>query len=299
MRNRVAALAILWLALMAGCGRDPGGKREGPVRLGIANVEAENDMLARYEPLRKYLEQKLKRKVALRSASDYASVIEALRAKQIDFAYFGAAAYARAWLVTNGNVKPLLATLDAEGSAGYNSIVVVKAGSAVQSIADLKGKSIAFADPNSTSGYLAPSFFLREQGFDPAKHFGRTGFAGSHENGVIAVHNGTYDAAACWSYSEDRTAPARLELKGLIPKGAVRAVWKSPRLPSSPWTVLKTSPEPLNEAFRQAVKAFPQEDPAGFKVLSAARESGYAETTHEAYEPVIRMVRADLEQRKQ
>jgi phosphonate transport system substrate-binding protein len=293
MRHGLAILGAL-LALGAGCAR----RDAGAVRLGIANVEAENDMLARYEPLRKYLERKLARPVALRSASDYASVIEALRARQIDFAYFGAAAYARAWLVTNGNVKPLLATLDSEGNAGYNSIVVVKTASAYQSIADLKGKSIAFADPNSTSGYLAPSFFLREQGYDPAKHFGRTGFAGSHENGVIAVHNGTYDAAACWFYSEDRTAPARLELKGLIPKGAVRVVWKSPRLPSSPWTVLKTSSEPLNEAFRQAVKAFPQEDPEGFKVLSAARESGYAETTHETYEPVIRMVRAELEQRK-
>lgn len=286
-------LALVLLA--ASCGQPPA---ERPLRLGIANLESENDMLARYEPLRVYLEGKLKRKVALRSASDYASVIEALRARQIDFAYFGAAAYARAWLTTQGNVRPLLGTLDADGNLGYNSIIVVKSSSPYQSIADLKGRSLAFADPNSTSGFLAPSFFLREQGIEPSTHFARTGFAGSHENGVIAVSNGTYDASACWFYNEGRTAPDRLELKGLIRKGAVRVIWKSPRLPSSPWTVLKSSPEELNNAFRQALLAFPKEDPVGFRLLSAARESGYAEVRHEAYEPVIRMMRAELDQRK-
>ena len=61
--------------------------------------------------------------------------------------------------------KPLLGTLDEEGKADYHSIVVVRAGSPNRSMAGLKGRSIVFADPNSTSGYIAPTFFLGEQGF--------------------------------------------------------------------------------------------------------------------------------------
>jgi phosphonate transport system substrate-binding protein len=116
----------------------------------------------------------------------------------------------------------------------YYSVIAVKADSPFQSIEDLKDKSLAFADPNSTSAFVAPSYFLREQGIDPGTFFGHTGFSGSHENGILAVLNGTYDAAATSWTNEERSNVARMELKGMIPKGQIRYVWKSPQIPTLP-----------------------------------------------------------------
>ena len=269
------------------------------LRVGISSTESDADVVKRYEPLRGYLEKRLGRPVELRTATDYAAIIEALKSRQVDVAYFGAAAYARAWLVTQGQVKPLLATLNEEGENGYHSIVVVPANSPAQRIEDLRGKSLAFADPNSTSGYLAPSFFLNEEGIEARTFFSKTGFGGSHEMGLVAMLNGTYDAAATWFYSDSRTNPLRMEGKGVIPKGSTRIIWKSPRIPSSPWTVRLDSPEGFNKAFAAAVLEFPKQEPEAFQFLSAQRESGYSPVEHSAYEPVIRMVRSSLDQRKQ
>jgi phosphonate transport system substrate-binding protein len=269
------------------------------LRVGVSNLENEADLMGRYEPLRVHLEKKFQKKATLRTATDYAGIIEALRSGQLDMAYMGPAAYARAWIVTGGHVKPLIGTLDAEGSFGYHSMIVVRADSPYRTVADLKGKSIAFADPNSTSGFIAPSFFLREEGFDPKTHFGRSGFAGSHEMGVLAAYRGTYDAAASWWYSEGRTAAARMELKNLLPKGAMRIIWRSPRMPASAWVVRDDMPAATEARIREAILSFPREDPAGFATLSAAREGGYREVKHADYEPVIRMVREDAERRKE
>jgi len=288
-------LAAVVAAALTGCGPAP---ERDVLRVGVTNTETQADILSRYEPLRAHLARKLGRKVSLRSATDYAGVIEALKSRQLDVVYIGAASYARAWLLTNGGVKPLLGTLDAEGNLDYHSMLVARTDSRFRSVADLKGASIAFADPNSTSGYIAPSFFLAEEGFAPKTFFARSGFAGSHEMAVISVFNKTYDAAATWWYNADRTNLTRMEGKGLIPKGALREIWRSPGLPSSPWTVRTDSTEAFNTAFQQAVMSFAKEDPRGFRHLTANRESGYAPITHEAYEPVIRMVRENLAGRK-
>jgi phosphonate transport system substrate-binding protein len=286
---------LFLLLFLAGCGRAP----VDTLKIGVSATESDADAIKRYEPLRAHLEKKLARKVELRTATDYSSVIEALKSKQVDVAYFGAAAYAKAWLVTNGGVKPLLGTLDEGGTSGYYSIVVVPAASPAKTIEDLRGKSLAFADPNSTSGYLAPSFFLKEAGYEPKTFFAKTGFGGSHEMSIMAMVNGTYDAAATWFYSETRTNPLRMEGKGIIPKGSTRIIWKSPRMPSSPWTVRIDSPEEFNRRFAEIVMAFPKEDPEGFKFQSAQRESGFGPVSHADYLPVIRMVEANLKQRKQ
>lgn len=116
---------------------------------------------------------------------------------------------------------------------------------------------------------------------------------------IMAMVNGTYDAAATWFYSETRTNPLRMEGKGIIPKGSTRIIWKSPRMPSSPWTVRIDSPEEFNRRFAEIVMAFPKEDPEGFKFQSAQRESGFGPVSHADYLPVIRMVEANLKQRKQ
>jgi phosphonate transport system substrate-binding protein len=265
---------------------------------GVVSAENEADRSVRYQPIVTYFEKRLGVKMRMHHATEYAGTIEALKARKIEFARFGPASYAQAWIVTGGKVEPIAAATDSEGYAAYHSVIVVKSDSAFTSLQDLKGKSLAFADPNSTSGYVAPSFFLREQGVDLARHFARTGFAGNHENGVIAVVNGSYDAAVTWWTNEQRSNFLRMEGKGMIPKGAVRVVWKSPALPESPWAIYSDLPGELKTEVRAALMAFPAADPAGWKVLTDGKSKGLVEMRHPDYEPVVRMIQANQKERR-
>ena len=123
------------------------------VRIGILSGENEKDRMARYDRFKVYMERALGAPVKIFTASDYAGVIQAMAAKQIEFAFLGSSAYAQAWKETDGKVEPLLTSLQPDGSTGYYSVVVVRCDSPYKKLEDLKGKTLAFADPNSTSGF--------------------------------------------------------------------------------------------------------------------------------------------------
>jgi phosphonate transport system substrate-binding protein len=268
------------------------------LNFGVISSENEADRVARHQRFLGYMTRALRAKLRMHNATDYAGTIEGLKARKLEFARFGPASYAQAWLVTGGKVEPLAVQTDSDGFAGYHAVIVVRVDSAYRSVEDLEGKSLAFADPNSTSGYIAPRYFLKEAGFDPATHFARTGFSGSHENGVIAVINGTYDAAATWWTNEERGNVQRMEGKELIPKGQVRVLWKSPKLPDSPWAIHTDLPSDLRRDVRAALLALPSADPSAWKDLTDGKSKGLIEIAHRDYEPIVRMVQATQRDRR-
>jgi phosphonate transport system substrate-binding protein len=268
------------------------------LNFGVVSSENEADRIARYKGFVAYVERRLQMPIKMHQATDYAGTIEALKARKLEFARFGAASYAQAWLITGGKVEPIVVEADSEGSVSYHSVIAVKADSPYQSLDDLKGKSLAFADPNSTSGFVAPSYFLREEGINPDSYFGRTGFAGSHENGILAVLNGTYDAAATSWTNEERSNVARMEGKGMIPKGQIRYVWKSPRIPNGPWTMHADLPAALKVDIRATLLALPTTDPQAWRDITDGKSKGVEETTHAEFEPIIRMIKDNQRARR-
>jgi phosphonate transport system substrate-binding protein len=127
------------------------------LRIGLLGGENENDRLARYDKYHALLQDTFDIPVKLYPAADYAGVIQAFAAKQIEMAGMGASGYAAAYTETNGNVEPLVVAVEEDGSISYRSVMVVRADSGITSLADMKGHSLAWADPNSTSGYMTPS----------------------------------------------------------------------------------------------------------------------------------------------
>lgn len=266
--------------------------------LGVITAENEADRIARYKPVREYLERELGVAIKWRTATDYAGIIEGVKAGKIEIARFGPASYAKAWMVTGGKVVPMVGELDKNGNFGYHAVVVVRADSPYQSIDDLKGKKLAFADPNSTSGHQAPRFFMTEAGYDPDAFFGETGFSGSHENSIMAVLNGTYDAAATWWRDETRSNPKRMEDKGMIEPGQWRVIWKSPKLPSSPWAMSTKLPEGMRTDVQNVLYNMKDKDPNAWQSLTDGKASGYRKVTHDDYEGIVRMIKANQAKRR-
>ncbi|MFW5783588.1 MAG: phosphate/phosphite/phosphonate ABC transporter substrate-binding protein [Spirochaetota bacterium] len=254
--------------------------------------ENESDRIARAEHLIEYLEEQLDVEVEFFAASDYAGTIEAMKAGRVDFAGYGTASYVRAYMVTEGNVEPLVTALDEGGTSGYHSTIWVRADSPYESVEDLEGKPLAFADPNSTSGYLVPSFYLRRAGMDPDAYF-ESGFSGNHEMGILALVEGTYEGACTWYTNERRSNPLRMAEKGMIDMDDIRMIWKSPVITNGPIACRSDLPEQMKRDFQEAMVSWIENDPQSYEAYLAPSPmgQGYMAVTHERYLDFLEMVR--------
>lgn len=273
----------------------------------FAVVPAENasGVTDRYGPFLSYLAQELGTKVTLRIANDYAAVIEAQRAGSVHIGFHGPASYARAH-ITGTRIEPLVTTRNADGSLGYYSVTYALAKSPFRRIEDLKSKTLGLVDPNSTSGNQAPRFFLQRAGFEVDKFFGKVVYTGSHENAVIALAQGTVDAAANWWNADDDSNLTRMLKKGMLknPDGSsmkyedFRIVYKSDLLPNSPYTVLSDLPGDAKAAIRKAFLESPAKAKAAFDRLSDGKDREFVEVAHKDYLATIEMVRFVDQSRK-
>ena len=265
------------------------------LRFGILSGENEADRIERWTPFADYLEETLGVEVEIFTAANYDGVIQAMAADQIEFAWFGSSSYAAAYTATEGAVMPLLSRQRADGSTGYFSIITVRCDSGFESLDDLEGMTLAFADPDSTSGYAVPFYNLVQQGIDPDTYFNAIPFSGSHEAGVQGVFNGTFDAAATWFNNEDSGVYQRMEDGGIIPAGEICHIWQSPEITSGPFTTRVNLPEDLIADMTAAVMAFPTADTEAFDTVHDNAEGnvnntiGYVPVDHERYQWIVDM----------
>jgi phosphonate transport system substrate-binding protein len=267
--------------------------------LTFAVVPAENasGVSDRYAPYMEYLTKQLGVPVKLRIANDYAAVIEGQRAGNIQIAFYGPASYSKAYL-TGVKTEPFVTTRNGSGEIGYYSVIYVKASSPYQKIEDLKGKTIGFVDPNSTSGYNAPRFYLHKMGIDVDAFFSKSIITGSHENGVIAVDKGTVDCCADWYNSEDDSNLTRMVNKGMVKKEDFRRIFKTPILPGSPYAYLSDLPDDLKKAIVVAFTDAPTKDKAAFDRLSDGKDKEFVPVTHKDYADIVEMIQWVDDQRK-
>jgi phosphonate transport system substrate-binding protein len=291
----IAAAAVI---STVGAARAADWKSQYP-ELTFAVVPAENatGVSDRYAPFVEYLSKELGVPVKLRVASDYAAVIEGQRAGNIQIAYYGPASYSTAFL-TGVKTEPFVTTRNNDGAIGYYSVIYVKAASPYKDIHDLKGKTIGFVDPNSTSGYNAPRFFLHKAGIDVDDFFGKSVVTGSHENAVVAVEKGTVDCAANWWNAEDDSNLTRMVKKGMAKKEDFRIVFKSELLPGAPYAYLSSLPDDLKKSILKAFMEAPTKDKAAFDRLSDGKDKEFVPVVHKDYEDTVEMIQFVDEMRK-
>ena len=297
--RRTLAAALMAAAIVSPALAQDWREQFPELNIGISSGENEADAIARNQPYAAYLSEKLGVPVNVVRGTDYAAVIEAMRAEQIQFASIGPANYALARKVMGDLVTPVAVSRDKEGALGYYSVIAVRADSAYQTIADIKGVSFAFADPNSTSGYAVPSYYLStELNTTADDYFGEVAFSGGHEQSVVALVNGTFEAVATHQTNDHAGNIPRMVEKGMIPAGSTRVIWQSPLIPNSPVVMRTDLPEDLKKAFTDAIFAFAEEDPEAFNQLHSGNSKGYAPATHEDYLDVIAITEYNAEQRK-
>lgn len=277
------------------------------LRVGLLGGENDSDRLGRYEPYRKLLETTYEVPTKVFPAADYAGVIQAFGAKQIEMAEMGSSGYAGAWMDTNGGVEPLVVPVEADGSISYISVIVVRTDSGIKSLAELKGKSLAWADPNSTSGYLIPRFELKQSGIDPesGKYFSRTGFGGGHEQGVVAVLQKQYDAACTWasgigSEAEGFTRGNLHEMiaKKLLKPGELTILWKSHPILNGPLTVRTDLPQSFKDDMTAFHLALYTAYPKIYDDIERGGGKGYQKVKHSDFQLFVDLRKEEAANRR-
>jgi phosphonate transport system substrate-binding protein len=288
-------------------GRRPWAAQVPQIRLGLLGGENEADRLGRYEAYRALMEQTFGVPVRLFPAADYAGVMQAFGAKQIEGAGLGASAYAGAWLDTNGGVEPLFVAREADGGISYVSVMVVRADSGITSLEQMRGKSLAWADPNSTSGYLIPRSELRGAGIgtESGQYFSRTGFGGGHEQAVVAVLQRQYDGAVTWAsgQGDPNEGFTRGNLRAMVEKGMLnmrdlRIIWTSRPIPNGPMTVRADLPAEFKRDFTQFHLALAAAHPQIYAQVERGGGQGYAEVNHEMFAPIVQLRREEAAERR-
>lgn len=201
------------------------------INFGIIATESAQNLRQDWQPVLEDMSRKLGVKVNGFFASDYAGVIEAMRFGKVHVAWMGNKSGMEAVDRASGEVFAQI--MYADGSPGYWSLLITHKDSPYKSIEDVirNGKSITFGmgDPNSTSGYLVPSYYVFAMNKVDPKTLFKAVRSANHEVNLLAVVNKQVDVAAVnteiWDKYETKS-PERIR--------ELRAIWKSPLIPSDP-----------------------------------------------------------------
>lgn len=237
----VAALSALSLQACSSSddnSTSAGGNKNGGEAIKFAAVpaEASDNLTSDFQNLTKLIEKETGRKVEFQNASDYAAVIEGMRAGQIDVASFGPFSYVIA-KDSGVDLEPAASGTDEKGEApAYTSLAYVKAGNNdIKSLDDLKGKTVCFVDQASTSGYLVPSKGLKEKNIEVATDLTPV-MAGGHDASILSLVSGNCDVAFAHN-----SMVSTLTKSGQIKEGDVKSIWESDPITEDPIAVNRST----------------------------------------------------------
>ena len=292
---------------MPEAGRKAWAQQVPQLRIGLLGGENEADRMGRFGDYGRLLEQTFQVPVRLFAASDYAGVLQAFSAKQIEMSSMGPSVYAGTWIDTNGGVEPLVVPEERDGSISYVSVMVTRADSGITSLDGMRGKSLAWADANSTSGYLVPRFALRRAGIgvESGQYFSRTGFAGGHEQGVVAVLQRQFDAAMTWTSGQGdvNEGHTRGNLRAMVEKGMLnmrdlRIIWSSDPIINGPLAVRTDLPAAFRQDMTDFHLALPKSHPRIYEQIERGGGTGYRTVTHQQFAFLVDMRREEAAERR-
>ena len=274
-------LSVLWLLCVLGL---TGTASAAELKVVFIAYENPNQLLENVKPVVSYLENELGVKVKAFPATDYAAVVEALRHGTADAGFMGPLQYVLAH--QEAGARPILGEIY-DGSATYVSRIFVRKDSGIKSLADLEGRSIAFTDPVSSSGYMYPLDVFKSAGlikdrFAADQFFKRTYFSGGDEQAIRAVLNRFVDAAGIGQYSYNLLRPDE--------RDQVISIGESKAIPSHCVVVRKDLDKGLADGLQNALLAL-NDGPNRGLLKNLYSVDGYVPVDHETFSAVEAMAR--------
>lgn len=286
-------LTIPFILGMTLCGCTSSGSEEETLTIAYAPNESTEQSVDARQGLASDLKNALGMEVEEIQASDYNAIIEALRTGQADMAYMGALAVALA--VERAQVEPIVmkAPEGDKSQAVYHSVFITRSDNdSIQSIKDIRGKTMAFVDPDSTSGNLIPTAeiihaFPDEHLDSDMLHtngnfFEAVSFSGKHQAGLQAVIKGDVDVVPISDQilaSEIANGNARQE--------DIKIIHESGAIPAEAMVVGKSVDDVLKQKLTDFLTSYDNED--YFKMVIKVEDARFVPCSVEDYEPIIEL----------
>lgn len=276
----VVGAVMIWTLTIEAAVAEPAKEELTVVFIAYQNPE---QVLEDVQPVVEYLESALHMKIRHFIATDYAAIIEALRNGTADMGFMGPLQYVLAH--RHAGARAILGEVY-NGKSYYTSRIFVRRDSGIKNLGDLRGKTIAFVDPVSSSGYLYPMDLFKREGLldtEPEEFFRRAYFAGGDEQAIRAVFNGFVDSAGIGQFAYNLLRPEE--------RDAVTFIAESRRLPSHCVVVRKGLSETRIQQLQETLLALNEGEHHGLLQYLYGVD-GYVRVTHEDFVEVEEVARS-------
>ena len=251
---------------------------------GIISTESSQNLKSDWQPIIDDMSKKTSMKINAFFASDYAGIIEGMRFNKVHAAWLGNKSAMESVDRANGEVFAQM--VNADGTQGYYSHLIVHKDSPIKSLDDMlkNGKNLSFGngDPNSTSGFLVPGYYVFAKNKIDAKTFFKVSRGANHESNALAVANKQIDVATNNSENLEK-------VKERLPEkfSEIRIIWTSPLIPLDPLVMRKDLPEAtkktVKEFFYNYGKGSPQEKD---NLMKLSKLSGFKPSSNAQLLPI-------------
>ncbi len=265
----------------------PAALAQQVLRISSIPDESPTELQRKFGQLATYLEARTGTKVEYIPVTDYAAAVEALVGGKIDMVWYGGFTFVQARSRSKNQVIPLVQRAEDEK---FRSVFIARTDSGINELADLKGKSVTFGSPSSTSGHLMPRYYLLQNKIDPDKDFKQVAFSGAHDATIAAVAGGKVQAGALnisvWEkfVSEKRVDPDK-----------VKVIYTTPPYYDYNWTVRADMPAAMRQKIADAFLSLDAAKPEDKAVLDLQRASKFIPTKSANYDSIEQAAKsADL-----
>ena len=280
MIKKILSTAVLGLTLMTNSHL----ALAEDINFGIISTESTQNLKAQWQPVLDAMQKQTGLTVKAFFASDYAGIIEGMRFNKVQVAWLGNKSAMEAVDRSNGEV--FVQKVNADGSLGYTSHLIVNKASNINTVDDMfkQGKSLSFGngDPNSTSGYLVPGYYVFAQNNIDPKTFFKVVRGANHETNALAVANKQVDVATNNSENLDilkKNAPDKFD--------QIKIIWTSPLIPLDPLVMRKDLPEATKKKIKDFFINYGTKDPAEQAVMvNMGNLKGFKESTDAQLVPI-------------
>ena len=223
------------------------------------------------------------KKVVFFAVQSNAAQIEAMRAGRLHIAGFNTGSNPLA--VNCAGMVPFAMMAAKDGSFGYEMEIITHVDSGITRPADLRGRTLAFTQPTSNSGFKAPSALLKAEFGLVAERDFKPAFSGKHDNSILGAVNKDYDAAAIAN-----SVLVRMAARKVVDASKLRSIYKSQTFPTTGYGhVYNLKPE-LAAKVKEAFFSFPWE---GSKLKAEfKKEDTFVPITYTQHWEVIRKIDA-------
>lgn len=291
-------LCLAWLSVRPLFQDTTIGSESNPIRMMLTPSTDAMSIIKNGDVLARFIQERTGLHVRVDVPNSYIPVVEAFGTDRADVAIMNTFSY----LLANDRFGATAALRVARryGELTYRGEFIVRSDSGIDSLEQLTGRTIAYVDPSSTSGYIYPKDMLRKRGVQTKEEM----FANGHNQVVLKVYQGDVDAGAVFYSRPDTVTGEWLDARCKVAPShpdvfeKVKILALTEEIPNDPVVFRRGLPQEIRDQIIEALLAF-QKAPGGKEALmTIASVEGFVKTSDSDYESVRSLVKAydiDLE----